>query len=180
MMLMPQSTHVCPPADERMRAMYQAHAEALYRFLLRLTFGERQAAEDLLQETFLRAWRHLDGLNADVNTLGPWLFTVARRLSIDSSRARLARPLESSVVDVAAVPAGDDAIESVLARETVRLALTKLSPEHRTVVVEIYHNGRSVGEAAALLGIPEGTVKSRTYHALRRLREVMSQGVVSR
>jgi RNA polymerase sigma-70 factor, ECF subfamily len=160
-------------AHERMRAVYEAHAKALYRFLLRLTFGERQAAEDLLQETFLRAWRHLDGLDADVSTLRPWLFTVARRISIDSSRARLARPAELPVVDMGVVPSGDDAIERLVAAQTVRQALSCLSPEHRRVVVEIYYHGRSAGETAALLGIPEGTVKSRTYHALRKLRGVM-------
>ena len=179
-MIVRESSQERQAAQERMRALYEAHAKALYRFLLRLTFGERQAAEDLLQETFLRAWRHLDGLNADVNTLRPWLFTVARRISIDSSRARLARPPESSALDMGALPAGDDAIERLVVAETVRQALSCLSPEHRGVIVEIYYHGRSAGETAALLGIPEGTVKSRTYHALRRLRRVVGPAAVSR
>jgi RNA polymerase sigma-70 factor (ECF subfamily) len=167
-------------AHERMQAMYDAHAKALYRYLLRLTFGERQAAEDLLQETFLRAWRHLDDLNADVNTLRPWLFTVARRISIDSSRARLARPSESSALDVAAMPASDDAIEGLLAAQTIRQALSSLSADHRSVIVEIYFNGRSARETAEVLGIPEGTVKSRTYHALRRLRKFIAPNALAR
>jgi RNA polymerase sigma-70 factor (ECF subfamily) len=73
--------HVAPPAsaDQRMQALYRAHARPLYRFLLRITFGDPQAAEDLLQETLLRAWRHLDGLPAEADTLRSWLFTVGRR-----------------------------------------------------------------------------------------------------
>lgn len=160
-------------AEERMQALYQAHARPLYRFLLRLTFGERQAAEDLLQETLLRAWRKLDGLNADIDTLRPWLFTVARRIAIDASRARQARPPEVGVADITTVPAREDAIERLLAAQTMRQALARLSPEHRGVIIEIYYRGRSASEAAASLGIPEGTVKSRTYHALRVLRTAM-------
>src|SRR4051794_2277826 len=141
-----------------MQALYDAHAKPLYRFLLRLTFGERSLAEDLLQETLLRAWRNLDGLAADVETLRPWLFTVARRIAIDAARARQARPAEIGVVDLSLLPARDDAIERLLAEQTVRRALASISPEHRAVLVEIYYRGRSSSEAAALLGIPEGTV----------------------
>src|SRR5262245_54749350 len=74
-------------SDTRMRELYHAHAHALRRFLLGVTFGEQQTAEDLLQETFLRAWRNLDQLAPDVASLRPWLFTVARRIAIDVARA---------------------------------------------------------------------------------------------
>ena len=157
----------------RMRELYHEHAKPLYRFLLRLTFGERQAAEDLLQETLLRAWRKLDDLNADISTLRPWLFTVARRIAIDASRAKLARPREIGAVDMSIMPATDDAIERLLTGETIRKALLLLSPDHRRVIVEIYYRGRSASEVAAMLGVPEGTVKSRTYNALRFLRGVI-------
>jgi RNA polymerase sigma-70 factor, ECF subfamily len=156
--------------DARMQALYQAHAKPLYRFLLGLTFGEPQAAEDLLQETMLRAWRNIEDLNANIDTLRPWLVTVARRVAIDAGRARRARPVEINVIDLTAVPARDDAIERVLAAETIRSALTKLSPEHHSVIIEIYYHGRSAAETARLLGVPEGTVRSRTYYALRCLR----------
>jgi RNA polymerase sigma-70 factor (ECF subfamily) len=159
-----------PTPDARMQALYQAHAKPLYRFLLGLTFGEPQAAEDLLQETMLRAWRNIGDLNANIDTLRPWLVTVARRVAIDAGRARRARPVEINVIDLTAVPARDDAIERVLAAETIRSALTKLSPEHHSVIIEIYYHGRSAAETARLLGVPEGTVRSRTYYALRCLR----------
>jgi RNA polymerase sigma-70 factor, ECF subfamily len=163
------------PADARMRELYQAHAHALHRFLLGVTFGEQQAAEDLVQETLLRAWRNLDQLAPDVASLRPWLFTVARRIAIDAARARQARPSEVGAVDMTVMPERDDPIERLIAVQTVRAALRRLTEEHRRVLIEIYYRGRSVAEAASLLGIPEGTVKSRTYNALRALRSILDE-----
>ena len=176
---MTASSVSCSSGEARMQALYDAHAKPLYRFLLQLTFGDRQAAEDLLQETLLRAWRKLDELNADIDTLRPWLITVARRIAIDAGRARQARPAEVGAFDITGVPASEDPIDRMLAAQTIRQALLRLTPEHRTVIIEIYYRGRSASEVAELLGIPEGTVKSRTYHALRSLRATMeSPGVV--
>ena len=153
-----------------MRELYQMHARPLYRYLMGLTFGQRQAAEDLMQETLLRAWRNLDTLNADLRTLRPWLFTVARRIAIDASRARRSRPAHREDTDVGELPAPDDTIDRMLTAETVRRALPLVSPEHRQVIVALYFHGRTASETAALLGIPEGTVKSRAHYALRALR----------
>ncbi|MBO4207024.1 sigma-70 family RNA polymerase sigma factor [Micromonospora echinofusca] len=156
--------------DEWMTELYVAHAEALRRFLRRLTLGDLQAAEDLLQETLLRAWRHLDQLPTDVASLRPWLFTVARRLAIDAARTRQVRPTEVGSVDLTWFAADDNGIDQVLAAETIRAALARLTEEHRRVLLEVYIQERSTREAAAILGIPEGTVKSRTHQALRALR----------
>jgi RNA polymerase sigma-70 factor (ECF subfamily) len=156
-----------------MQQLYDLHAKALYRFLLRVTFGDRPAAEDLLQETLLRAWKKIDGLHADVTTLRPWLLTVARRLAIDASRAAQVRPTEVGSLDLANVPASGDEGERVLAMQVIRQAMIRLSPEHRDVIFEVYFRGRSCADTATLLGIPEGTVKSRTFLALRALRATM-------
>jgi RNA polymerase sigma-70 factor (ECF subfamily) len=118
----------------------------------------------------VRAWRHLDQLTADVETLRPWLFTVARRIAIDAFRARQARPHEVRDVDLAYVPERDDPIERLVSVQAVREALRNLGPEQRRVLVEVYYRGRSIAETASLLGIPEGTVKSRTFNAVRALR----------
>jgi RNA polymerase sigma-70 factor (ECF subfamily) len=159
--------------DLRMRALYDAHAGVVYRFLLKLTFGDQQLAEDLLQETLVRAWRNLDGFTVEIDRLRPWLMTVARRLAIDAGRARKARPSEVGGDDLSVLPASDDAIERLLVGQVVRQALAGLSSDHRRVLVEVYYRGRTTQEAADILGIPEGTVKSRTYHALRSLRTVL-------
>jgi RNA polymerase sigma-70 factor, ECF subfamily len=157
-------------ADLRMVAIYRAHAAPLYQFLVRLTLGDRAAAEDLLQETLLRAWRHIDQLPEDVNAVRMWLFTVARNHAIDVARARRTRPAEVGSVDMARVPAAGDPVDRLLTATTVRQALLRLTPEHRTVLIELYLCGSTAAEAATRLGVPVGTIKSRAHYALRALR----------
>ena len=161
------------PREQRMRELHQAHAGPLYRFLVRLTLGDATAAEDLLQETMLRAWRNLDRLPADIQAMRPWLFTVAKNLAIDMARARQVRPVEVHVGDVSWVMSPGDSFDGLLTQQTLRQGLLKLSPEHRTVLVELYYRGASVAEAAARIGVPEGTVRSRSYYALRALRSII-------
>lgn len=156
--------------DERALAELQReHGPALFHFLLGLTFGDRQRAEDLLQETLVRAWQHPEAFDGPYESMRPWLFTVGRRLAIDARRSRLARPAEVSDVALECAPAGTDTAESAVAALDVREAVRALSPEHRSVLVQIYFRGLSVGETAQVLGIPAGTVKSRSYYALRLL-----------
>lgn len=159
---------------ERMRQLHEAHARPLYRYLLTLTFRDSQAAEDLLQETLLRAWQRIDDLNPDVTTLRPWLMTVARHIAIDKARARRCRPVETGMVDLATVPSTDDPCESVLSRQVIAAAMRQLTPEHREVIFQVYFRGQSCVDTAKLLGIPEGTVKSRAFLALRALRRAMT------
>jgi RNA polymerase sigma-70 factor (ECF subfamily) len=139
------------------------------KFLLRLTLGQRQAAEDMLQETLVRAWQNLDKLPEDVSALRPWLFTVARRVAIDAGRAKTARPVEVTMTDRVREPVGPDLAEQVTSVQTIREAIQKLSPDHRSVLIELYYRGSSTADAAQRLGIPEGTVKSRAHYALRSL-----------
>ncbi|MFH9472125.1 sigma-70 family RNA polymerase sigma factor [Streptomyces clavifer] len=156
--------------DERTLAELQReHGPALLHFLLGLTFGDRQRAEDLSQETLLRAWQHPEAFDAPYDSMRPWLFTVARRLAIDARRSRLARPAEVSDVVLESAPAREDTADSAVRALDVREAVRTLSPEHRAVLVQIYFRGLSVGETARILGIPAGTVKSRSYYALRLL-----------
>ena len=162
-----------PEADQRMRHLYEQHARPVYRYLLSLTSGNQQAAEDLLQETLVRAWHSLDALNPRIETLRPWLFTVARRLAIDATRARRVRPVPADDVDVGHVAAPVDSIDQLLTAHTVRQALPRLSQDHRRIVLELYYNGRTTREIAELIGIPEGTVRSRAFYALRVLREAI-------
>ncbi|MFE5239439.1 MULTISPECIES: sigma-70 family RNA polymerase sigma factor [unclassified Streptomyces] len=156
--------------DERTLAELQRdHGPALFHFLLGLTFGDRQRAEDLLQETLVRAWLHPEAFDAPYDSMRPWLFTVARRLAIDARRSRQARPAEVSDVVLESAPAHEDTADSAVHALDVREAVRTLSPEHRAVLVQIYFRGLSVGETARTLGIPAGTVKSRSYYALRLL-----------
>ena len=75
-----------------LRALYDEHASALLSYALRLTNGDRGRAEDIVQETLLRAWRHLDALTPERGSTRAWLVTVARNVAVDAHRARSARP----------------------------------------------------------------------------------------
>ncbi|RAY11468.1 RNA polymerase subunit sigma [Actinomadura craniellae] len=162
-----------PTSDERLlRALYAEHGGALLGYALRLTGGDRQHAEDVVQETLLRAWRNPQALAG--RPVRPWLFTVARNLVVDAHRARQARPPETGDDALAVLPVGDD-IDRALESWTVAEALADLSGPHRAVLVETFYRGRSVAEAAQALGIPPGTVKSRTYYALRALKLALEE-----
>ncbi|MFD3546564.1 sigma-70 family RNA polymerase sigma factor [Streptomyces sp. NPDC058655] len=147
------------------------HGRALFGFLLGLTAGDAQRAEDLVQETLVRVWQHPEALASGHESMRPWLFTVARRLAIDARRARLSRPQEVDAEGLEQAPAPEDAVTGSVTAIDVRRAVGSLGPEHREVLVQVYFRDRSVAEAAAELGIPAGTVKSRTHYALRALRK---------
>src|SRR3984885_6885099 len=160
-------------ADEAfVRALYAEHGGALLRYALHLTGGDRQRAEDLVQETIVRAWRHPEAL-AD-RPARPWLFAVARNLAVDAYRARQSRPPEVGQAMLDTLPADDDA-DRTLESWAVAEALAPLRPDHRKGLVETYYRGCSVAEAAAILGIPPGTVKSRTFYALKALKVALQE-----
>ncbi|WP_434741227.1 sigma-70 family RNA polymerase sigma factor [Micromonospora sp. SH-82] len=152
-----------------MRQIHEQYRTPLLRFLTRLVLGQTELAEDLVQETFLRTWRNLTALAEDPRRIAPWLYTVARHVAIDAMRARQARPPEVTIPDLNRLSSSEDEMDRVVSTHTVRLALQQIKPEHRAVLIEMYYKGSSVAEAAATLGIPEGTVKSRTYYAVRAL-----------
>jgi RNA polymerase sigma-70 factor, ECF subfamily len=155
------------------RAVYTEHGSALLAYVTKLT-GDRGRAEDIVQETVLRAWRHAERLDADDRPLRPWLFTVAARLVVDEHRARGARPKEVNA-DLLEVIPGADRLDGVLDQWQLLDALGSLTPAHRQAVVETFYRGRSIKDAAAVLGVPPGTVKSRAYYALRALRLALEE-----
>jgi RNA polymerase sigma-70 factor (ECF subfamily) len=162
--------------DDQARALYAQHGGALLSYVRRLVADDRQTAEDIVQETLVRAWRH--GAELEVATARPWLYTTARRLVIDFYRARRVRPAESPAdrLDVMITP---DAVDQALDAVLVADAVAALSPTHRAVIVECYYRGRSAAEVAQDQDIPVGTVRSRIHYALRALRLALQErGVV--
>ena len=167
-------------ADNEVALMQQLHAEharTLWSYCLRLTGYDRSRAEDVVQETLLRAWRNRVVLDNPPPAVRAWLFTVARNIVIDEWRTKRARR-EFPVADVPD-DGVDDHTDQLLLSWVVAEALTRLSPEHRAVLLECYYRGRPVSEAAQRLGVPVGTVKSRTHYALRALRLALEELGVS-
>lgn len=163
--------------NDLMRTLYDEHAGALWGYVMRLTGGDRAGSEDVVQETLLRAWRHPGVLDQSEGSARAWLFTVARRIVIDQWRSRRARPEVTTDV-VPERPVGDGT-DQALQTWMVTDALRRLSQAHRQVLLACFYQGHSVAEVAESLGIPEGTVKSRTHYALRALRLALQEMGVS-
>lgn len=172
--------------EDRLRDLYDTYSGQLLGYVLRQLHGDRQAAEDIVQETLLRAWTHPDALDPARGSVRAWLFAVARNLVIDAARARQARPYEVGAERLGEDWAGSvpdpapDPFEHSLDAMQLAEALGSLSEEHRSVLVETYYRGASVAEAAKALGVPPGTVKSRTYYALRALRSAFAERGLTR
>jgi RNA polymerase sigma factor (sigma-70 family) len=167
-------------SDDVMAVWYQQYQGPLLSFVLRLTAGDRQQAEDVVQETMVRAWREARRLDDQTErSLMPWLATVARRIVIDEDRRKRARPTEVGGDMVEKPPVADDETDSLLQKMLVIEALQALSAAHREVLNETILRDRTVNEAAEVLRIPVGTVKSRVYYALKALRVVLEERGVS-
>ena len=157
--------------DERTLAdLIRDFRAPLYRYVSKLTAPDRQLAEDVVQETMVRAWQRPSIVNDRCSSIRPWLFTVARNLVNDHWRARKSRPAEVGDAELAGVAEERDQIDETVQAQAMRQAVARLSPEHRAVLAQVYYRGLSIVDAAKVLGIPTGTVKSRTYYALRALR----------
>lgn len=166
---------------ELMTELYRAHCRVLLKFALSLTLGDRPRAEDVVQEVFVRLWRHPEVLFSDHESIRPWLFKVTRRVVMDGLRARAARPAEVGAACLEYRVCGEDDMDRAVTAHEVRQALDTLTPTQRAVLVAMYYRGCSVAEAAERLSIPVGTVKSRSYYALRALRaELARRGLVDR
>jgi RNA polymerase sigma-70 factor (ECF subfamily) len=156
--------------EDLLRALYAEHGGFLLSYARRLLRGDESRAEDVVQETLLRAWRHPEAFTDSAGgSVRGWLVTVARNVVIDGERARASRPTEVPA-DGTDTAAGRDVLDAVLVAHEVSDALQAISAEHRAVVHALYAEDMSVAQAAAALGIPEGTVKSRAYYGLRALR----------
>ena len=163
-----------------MRVLYDEHGSALWRYALHLT-GDPARAEDVVQETLLRAWRHPEVTDDQERSARAWLFTVARNLIIDERRSARFRH-ESGHPDMKQVAdrAAPDEVDSALDRLLLGTALRQLSDEHRAVIRRAYYQGWTTAQIAADLQIAEGTVKSRLHYAVRALRLNLQEMGVTR
>ena len=164
-------------ADDLVPLLYKDFRATLFSQVMALTNHDRQWTEDVVQETMIRAWQHSGTLEREPGMLRGWLLTVARRIVIDGWRNRRARPQEVAL-DIPENAESADRTDSSLAALTISQALVELDEKYRSVIYETYLAGNTVRQAAEILGIPEGTVKSRLYTAMRQLRKALGEVTV--
>ena len=175
---------VAPGLDnaEQVREAYLAFGPQLYRFVLR-GLGDPGAAQDVVQETFLKAWRRADLYDPVLSSLRVWLFGIARNTMLDHARAARVRPWQAALVDPPTAArvgeADDDPSEALVQSWLVEEALRRLPEHHRTAIVLTHLKDRPHDEVAAELGIPVGTLRSRIFYGLKGLRLAMDEMGVS-
>ncbi len=162
------------------RAAYAAHGDEMFGFAVR-SLDDRDLAEEAVQESFVRAWRAADRFDPELGALRTWLFAILRRVIIDLARARASRPPLATVHQITdegrsaqETTAADDYERALMAWE-VEEAVRRLSEDHRRVLMETYFRDRPYADVARDLGVPEGTVKSRVYYALKALRLALEE-----
>ncbi len=161
-----------PLDDETVAEIYREHGPMLRRVVWRAT-SDANRVDDIVQEVILRVWKQAP----EAENLRAYLITTARHLIIDQHRAAGRRPQQARLVEVAeSDPALDHALDQVLVEE----ALGRLQGNHCEVVQCLYFQRLSVAETARRLGVPEGTVKSRAYYAVRNLRVILDEMGVRR
>jgi RNA polymerase sigma-70 factor (ECF subfamily) len=163
--------------EEAARALYRTYSGELYGFALN-RLGDRGLAEEVVQDVFMRVWRHAADYDAARGSVRTWLYGIARNAIVDLERHRSRRPpvaAREPEPDAGPATSADEPIERALLRWQVQAALERLTPEHREVVRLAHLGGLSVKEIADLTGLPEGTVKSRTYYALQNMRLALDE-----
>lgn len=160
--------------DERARALYLEHGPAIENWAHR-RFDDRQAAEEVVQEVVLAAWRKYAQFDPSRGSERAWMFGIARNVA--ATRYRRTRRHLASVPTADAPDRGRDEVEfdRLVDRSLVADSVRSLSSEHRAVLVAAYWERLSTREISERLHIPEGTVKSRLYYALRILRAALDE-----
>ena len=151
--------------------LYALHGSIVFAVVMRLV-RDRAEAEELVQETFLEAWRRAAQYQPERANVAAWLVTIAKSRAIDKLRSRTTvdRTLDVERRDVSEpVKTADDVLDSARARSVVRARVAKLPVEQRTLLELAWDEGLSQSEIAAKTGLPLGTVKTRTRTALLTL-----------
>jgi RNA polymerase sigma-70 factor (ECF subfamily) len=170
--------------DKAFDVLFNRHSGAVLSFLSRLV-ASRVDPEDLLQETFLRVLTHASDFRAGAD-FRPWLFTIARNIAYNAlkrSKSRVGLEVQTDLSDwqppsrssLAAEPSSN--MERQERHRALLSALEELPPMHREIIVLTVFNGFTYEQAAAITGDPEGTLRSRVFHGLRKLRERLKERV---
>ena len=170
----------CAEGDEQaLGSLYDRFGNVAYALALRVVH-DAALAEDAVQEAFLEVWRHAARFDRSRGTASTWILMLVHRRAVDLVRRQarfnaLPEHLEGMTPRAVVAESADDDVALREARREVQAALATLSRAEREVLDLAYWGGLTQSEIATALGIPPGTVKSRTFTALARLREALSQ-----
>ena len=166
-------------SGEELRELYRRYAGELFGFACN-ALGDRELAEEIVQDVFARLWRHAEDYNPTKASVRTWLYAIARNRIVDARRRASVRPGLAPAEAEKPPEELDRELEQAVLRWQVAAALSRLSPEHREVIRLAHWSGLSLREIAERKGIPLGTVKSRTSYALRHLRLILDEMEVER
>ena len=162
--------------ERDVQSAYAKYGGELFGFAMN-ALDDRQLSEEVVQETFVRAWRSAGSYDPGRSSLRTWLFAIARNGVIDATRRRAAH----ASVKVTAEPSSametteTDPFDRLLTSIQVDEALKRLTAEHREMVVEVYFHGRTCADVGAMQGIPASTARSRLYYGVRALRLILEE-----
>ena len=163
--------------QEALAALYDRHGALAYG-VARRVLRDPQLAEDAVQEGFVNVWRGASAFRPDRSRAASWIVMLVHRRAVDIVRREERRDAESLDADAAEPAAGGDAADTALGRlqhEWARTMLAKLPDQQREVLELAFYGGYTQSELSERLGVPLGTVKSRMFNGMARLRELMEE-----
>jgi len=163
-----------------MQVLFARHRLRVFRFILRFLRDEGRA-EDALAETFVDVWRQAGAFEGR-SSVTTWILSIARYKALSIARMRQDAALDEDYAAGLADEADDPEVEMAKADKSavLRACISKLSAEHREIVDLVYYHEQSVEEAAAIIGIPPATVKTRLFYARQKLSEICKRAGVDR
>jgi RNA polymerase sigma-70 factor, ECF subfamily len=163
-----------------MQVLFARHHVRVYRFVLRLV-SNPTLAEDLISEVFLDVWRQAGKFEAR-SAASTWLLAIARFKALSALRRKPEEELDEEAAGAIEDPADDPevSVQKKDKGEILRKCLTALSPDHREIIDLVYYHEKSVEEVAAIVGIPEATVKTRMFYARKKMSELLKAAGVDR
>lgn len=165
---------------EAMHVLYTRHRLAVFRFVLRFV-GDAASAEDVANDVFIDLYRQAARFEGR-SRVTTWLLGIARFKALSERRRRRetadVSEVEESLADDADTP--EIAVQKQSKAAALRRCIAMLSAEHREVIDLVFYHGRSLAEIAQIAGVPENTVKTRAFHARKRLAELLAQAGIDR
>ena len=162
------------PSGEGLRTLYRRYSGELYGFAMG-ALGDPGLAEEVVQDAFTSVWRNAERFDPARGSFRTWLYALTRNRIVDLRRRAAARPRMADADQGEELAELDESLELAALRWQVGAALAKLSPEHREVIRLAHFESLTLREVAEALGLPLGTVKSRSYYALRHMRLALDE-----